>query len=160
MAMLKVTAALISMVSMVAGHGEAPSHAGCFVSNGTTMLAVKLTYDGYKFDIPGGCTNGREPATRTAERETFEESGYQVSIGELLTTVRGGFQIYKCYLQGSSPQKGPDHEVSQVRWMDAGEIDAHLQHHEWRYQDQQAYLYLDWLLGRENNPHRRLMVQV
>ena len=23
-----------------------------------------------------------------------------------------------------------------------------------------AYLYLDWLLGRENNPHRRLMVQV
>jgi len=40
MAMLKVTAALISMVSMVAGHGEAPSHAGCFVSNGTTMLAA------------------------------------------------------------------------------------------------------------------------
>lgn len=141
MAMWTIAAAL--MVSMAAGHGEAPSHAGCFVSNGTTMLAVKLTYDGYKFDIPGGCTNGRE-----------------VSIGELLTTVRGGFQIYKCYLQGSSPQKGPDHEVSQVRWMDAGEIDAHLQHHEWRYQDQQAYLYLDWLLGKENNPHRRLMVQV
>ena len=42
------------------------------------IFQVKLTYDGYKFDIPGGCTNGREPATRTAERETFEESGYQV----------------------------------------------------------------------------------
>lgn len=35
----------------------------------------------------------------------------EVSIGELLTTVRGGFKIYKCYLQGSSPRKGPDHEV-------------------------------------------------
>ena len=42
------------------------------------IFQVKLTYDGYKFDIPGGCTNGQEPATRTAERETFEESGYQV----------------------------------------------------------------------------------
>ena len=40
---------------------------------------VKLTYDGNLFDIPGGRTDGREPATRTAERETFEESGYQVS---------------------------------------------------------------------------------
>jgi len=51
---------------------------------------VKLTYDGYKFDIPGGCTNGHEPATKTAERETFEESGYQVpgnSAGDLFAMV-------------------------------------------------------------------------
>lgn len=65
--------------------------AGCFVSNGTAMLAVKLTYDGNLFDIPGalrtrivqdsrgGRTDGQEPATRTAERETFEESGYQAT---------------------------------------------------------------------------------
>ena len=55
------------------------------------MLAVKLTYDGNLFDIPGalrrclvqdsrgGRTDGQEPATRTAERETFEESGYQAT---------------------------------------------------------------------------------
>mmetsp|Transcript_112043 Transcript_112043/g.157081 ORF Transcript_112043/g.157081 Transcript_112043/m.157081 type:complete len:159 (+) Transcript_112043:89-565(+) len=139
---------------------DGPSHAGCFVSNGTTMLAVKLTYDGNLFDIPGGRTDGREPATRTAERETFEESGYQVSIGELLATVRGGFRIYKCYLQGSTPRKGPDHEVSVVKWMDASEIEGHLQHHEWRFQDDQACLYLDWLLGRNHNDHNRRLLMV
>ncbi|CAK9033329.1 Nudix hydrolase domain-containing protein [Durusdinium trenchii] len=138
---------------------DAPSHAGCFVKNGTTMLAVKLTYDGNLFDIPGGRTDGHEPATRTAERETFEESGYQVSIGELLATVRGGFRIYNCYLQGSSPRKGPDHEVSMVKWMDVGEIEGHLQHHEWRFQEDQAVLYLDWLVG-EHNHNRRLSIHV
>ena len=38
----------------------------------------------------------------------------QVSIGELLATVRGGFRIYKCYLKDSVPHKNPDHEVRQV----------------------------------------------
>lgn len=32
---------------------------------------------------------------RTAERETWEESGYRVSIGQLLATVRNGFRIYR-----------------------------------------------------------------
>eukprot|EP00438_Fugacium_kawagutii_P006726 Skav219138 [mRNA] locus=scaffold1574:679840:681239:+ [translate_table: standard] len=147
---------LLSLIAAAAASASAsadgPSHAGCFVVNGT----VKLTYDGYKFDIPGGCTDGREPSTRTAERETFEESGYQVSVGELLATVRGAFRIYKCYLQDSVPHKGPDHEVSQVRWMDENEIEGHLQHHEWRYQDDQAVMYKDFLHG--NNHHRRLLM--
>eukprot|EP00438_Fugacium_kawagutii_P006725 Skav219137 [mRNA] locus=scaffold1574:675777:676870:+ [translate_table: standard] len=137
---------LLSLIAAAAASASAsadgPSHAGCFVVNGTTMLAVKLTYDGYLFDIPGGRTDGREPSTRTAERETFEESGYQAGrpIGELLATVRGAFRIYKCYLQDSVPHKGPDHEVSQVRWMDENEIEGHLQHHEWRFQEDQVAL--------------------
>ena len=49
---------------------------------------VKLTYDGNLFDIPGGRTDGREPATRTAERETFEESGYQVRDGRMAVLPR------------------------------------------------------------------------
>ena len=32
----------------------------------------------------------------------------------------------------------PFPQVSQVRWMDASEIEGHLQHHEWRFQDDQA----------------------
>ena len=27
---------------------------GCFITNGPKMLVIKLTYDGNKFDIPGG----------------------------------------------------------------------------------------------------------
>ena len=74
----------------------APGHAGCFVMQGNAMLAVKLTYDGNLFDIPGGQTNWHEPARKTAERETWEESGYPVDVQELLTTVRGGsFNIFR-----------------------------------------------------------------
>jgi 8-oxo-dGTP pyrophosphatase MutT (NUDIX family) len=32
---------------------------------------------------------------RTAQRETWEESGYKVRTGELLATVRNGFRIYR-----------------------------------------------------------------
>ena len=73
----------------------APGHAGCFVMKGNAMLAVKLTYDGNKFDIPGGQTNWREPARKTAERETWEESGYSVEAHEIMATVRGGFHIFR-----------------------------------------------------------------
>ena len=52
------------------------------------VAEVKLTYDGNLFDIPGGRTDGREPATRTAERETFEESGYQAETNGLTTRNR------------------------------------------------------------------------
>ena len=77
------------------GERSQPSHAGCFVRNGNKMLAVKLTYDGNFWDIPGGRTDGHEPATKTAERETWEESGYPVEVEELLATVRGGFRIFR-----------------------------------------------------------------
>ena len=52
------------------------------------MAEVKLTYDGNLFDIPGGRTDGREPATRTAERETFEESGYQAWTSDQAVMTR------------------------------------------------------------------------
>ncbi|CAE7551636.1 unnamed protein product [Symbiodinium pilosum] len=143
----------------------APAHAGCFVKKGNAMLAVKLTYDGNKFDIPGGCTNGREPAKRTAERETWEESGYPVEVNELLATVRGGFRIYRCSVKQQDPGKGPDHEVSSVQWINPWEVDNFMQQHMWRYQDEQAYLYAQWLReGAENHEqnhdggHRRLIM--
>ena len=30
-------------------------------------------------------------------------------------------------------------QVSQVRWMDAGEIQGHMQEHTWRFQDDQVW---------------------
>ena len=55
-----------------------------FCSKSVAHVAeIKLTYDGNLFDIPGGCTDGREPATRTAERETFKESGYEAGIAHI-----------------------------------------------------------------------------
>ena len=133
----------------------APAHAGCFVKKDGAMLAVKLTYDGNKFDIPGGQTNWQEPATRTAERETWEESGYPVEVGELLATVRGGFRIFRCKLKQQNPGKGPDHEVSSVQWINPWEVDRFMQQHLWRFQDEQAHLYAQWLRNdaENNNQH-------
>lgn len=48
-----------------------------------------------------------------------------------MATVRGGFHIYQCWLQelalkahlsgqDSHPGKGPDHEISEVKWMSRG----------------------------------------
>lgn len=133
-----------------------PVHAGCFITNGPKMLVIKLTYDGNKFDIPGGQTDWREPAMRTAERETWEESGYRVSIGQLLATVRNGFRIYRCYLQQQEPGKKPDHEVSSVQWISASEVENYISQHLWRFQEDQAHLYLSWLNKFEGN--RRLLI--
>jgi len=135
-----------------------PAHAGCFItnSNSSKMLVIKLTYDGNKFDIPGGCTDWHEPAMRTAQRETWEESGYNVSTGELLATVRNGFRIYRCYLQQQKPGKEPDHEVSSVQWINAWEIENFMSQHMWRFQKDQAHLYLSWL--KEFDGHRRLLI--
>eukprot|EP00439_Symbiodinium_sp_Y106_P028771 s3048_g3.t1 len=163
----------------------APAHAGCFVKNGDTMLAVKLTYDGNKFDIPGGRTDGHEPApaTKTAERETWEESGYSVEVGELLATVRGGFHIFRCRLKEQNPGKGPDHEVSSVQWIHSWEFDNFMQcpgcrhaiclllphalassvfaprQHMWRFQDDQAHLYGQWLRNDAGNNNQRVEEQ-
>eukprot|EP00913_Durusdinium_trenchii_P016501 g15509.t1 len=92
------------------------------------MLAVKLTYDGRKYDIPGGQTNWKEPASRTAVRETWEESGYR----------------------DGNPGKGPDHEISEVKWMSKGDVQHQMNRGMWRFQRSQAYLYLRWLGGRSS----------
>mmetsp|Transcript_15440 Transcript_15440/g.29116 ORF Transcript_15440/g.29116 Transcript_15440/m.29116 type:complete len:186 (+) Transcript_15440:49-606(+) len=140
-----VISVAVSQAENRAQTDQSPSHAGCFVKKGKTMLAVKLTYDGNLFDIPGGRTDGREPAPKTAERETWEESGYPVEVGELLATVRGGFRIFRCHLKQQNPGKGPDHEVSSVQWINDWEVENFIQQHMWRFQDAQAPLYLQWL---------------
>lgn len=60
------------------------------------VLAERLTYDGQKFDIPGGQTNWREPARCTAYRETYEETGYLVAPRELLAIVRTRGPLWRC----------------------------------------------------------------
>lgn len=52
---------VIYVEAMATNHRGA-GHAGCFVRRGNEMLVVKLTYDGRKYDIPGGflAANGFE----------------------------------------------------------------------------------------------------
>jgi len=125
-------------------HGDSkPAHAGCFITRGGKLLAERLTYDGSKYDIPGGQTNWREPARCTAYRETYEETGYLARPRELLAVVRNGFHIYRCELIRGEPVKGHDHEISWVGWMDAGEIGNRLSQRAWRFPE--ANRYASWL---------------
>mmetsp|Transcript_1572 Transcript_1572/g.4254 ORF Transcript_1572/g.4254 Transcript_1572/m.4254 type:complete len:325 (+) Transcript_1572:61-1035(+) len=126
------------------GHREEkPAHAGCFVVHEGRLLAERLTYDGWKLDIPGGQTNWREPARCTAYRETYEETGYLVAPRELLAVVRNDFHLYRCELIRSEPVKGHDREISWVGWMDASEVSSKLWEGQWRFPE--AHRYAGWL---------------
>jgi len=123
--------------------GDLPAHAGCFVVRGGRLLATKLTYDGRRYDIPGGQTNWREPARCTAHRETLEETGYNVAPRELLAVVRNNFHLYRCELLQSHPVMGHDHEISWVGWLSASDIQDRVRMGHWRFPE--AYRYADWV---------------
>jgi len=125
---------------------ESPMHAGCFVLRGDgRLLAIRLTYDGRKFDLPGGQTNWREPPRCTAHRETYEESGFEVTPTELLDgNLHGGyFRLYRCVLLKERPSKRPDHEVSQLAWLSKDEVRDKLRRGLWRFPE--ASRYVDWM---------------
>lgn len=124
---------------------NAPAHAGCFIVRGGRLLTVKLTYDGQKYDIPGGQSTWHESARETAVRETWEESGYRVRAGRLLARVRNDFHIFHCYLLASEPEKGHDHEISEVNWFTMDKVQQLANDHEWRFQPAQTHLYTAWM---------------
>jgi len=126
------------------GHEDSkPAHAGCFVVHNGRLLAERLTYDGGKFDVPGGQSDWNEPARCTAFRETYEETGYLVAPRELLAVVRNDFHLYRCELLRPEPLKGHDHEISWVGWLSAGEVASKAAQGLWRFPE--ANRYANWI---------------
>lgn len=126
------------------GHQDStPAHAGCVVVHDGKLLVERLTYDGEKYDIPGGQTDWHEPSRCTAYRETYEETGYVVAPRELLAVVRNDFHVYRCELLRAEPLKGHDHEISWVGWLDADEVAEKVSQGAWRFPE--ANLYVNWL---------------
>jgi len=125
--------------------GERPLHAGCFVVKEGKLLAHRITYGGRKFDLPGGQSNWREPASCTAHRETYEETGFEVTPTELLEggLHKGGFNLYRCELLRDAPSKGPDHEVSGVWWLSVREVRDMVRRGQWRFPE--ASRYVEWM---------------
>mmetsp|Transcript_53476 Transcript_53476/g.165515 ORF Transcript_53476/g.165515 Transcript_53476/m.165515 type:complete len:262 (+) Transcript_53476:60-845(+) len=95
-----------------------PANSGCLIEDDGKILVVKHTYG--VLDIPGGTTEGTEPPALTAERETFEETGYHVKASELKQVTPNGFHIYYCHLLPPYRKQGsPDaREVEAVIWLD------------------------------------------
>ena len=66
--------------SVTSGDMGVPS-AGCLTVDNGELLLVKIM--GGTYGPPGGSTKSNESAQCAAERETWEETGVQVSAGDL-----------------------------------------------------------------------------
>lgn len=76
---------------------DASGNAGCLVRINEQLLTIgNLKYG--SLDTPGGSSEANELAQCTAHRETFEETGFNVEVGELLGIADNGFRFYNCRL--------------------------------------------------------------
>lgn len=75
------------------------ANAGCLIRVGNQLVTIGHRLSG-KLDIPGGTQTGDESAQCTAHRETWQETGFNVEVGQLLGVQENGFRFYQCTLAG------------------------------------------------------------
>lgn len=114
------------------------SNAGCIIVRDGRLLVLKHRFGG-KLGIPGGAALEGEPAHCTAHRETWEETGLDVTVGEQLGRLRYGYTLYQCHpdkpLDTSVELELPWHaltEITDALWLRPKDIPRE----EWRYEDQ------------------------
>ena len=109
-------------------------NAGCLIVHEGRFLAARhLKKD--KWNLPGGTYERGESAQCTAQRETREELGVTVIVGELLREHSNGFYLFRCTFAAGQfkaayvvPRSGTN-DVSRIQWLLPDEIQAH----DWRY---------------------------
>lgn len=114
-------------------------NAGCIIRVGQRVLTIKHKYTN-KLDIPGGKSNDGESAQCTAHRETWEETGFNVEVGELLGQRENGFRFYQCQLDddfGGEVTNFPvpewsENEVKGIQLVEPFSTT----HKDWRFPDQ------------------------
>jgi 8-oxo-dGTP pyrophosphatase MutT (NUDIX family) len=108
--------------------------AACVVIVDERLLVIRHRPSG-KLDLPGGRAKSGESARCTAQRETWEETGLEVHVGE---TLGGRSDLFRCH---------PRHAVSSasdppLRWWSAVEASAVL------WVDPRTVQDADWRYGR------------
>ena len=112
----------------------AASSAACVVMVEERLLVIRHRPSG-RLDLPGGRSKPGESARCTAQRETWEETGLEVRVGEALG---GRTNLFRCTpLQAVSPASDPP-----LRWWSAVEASAVL------WVDPRAVQDSDWRYGR------------
>jgi 8-oxo-dGTP pyrophosphatase MutT (NUDIX family) len=113
----------------------APS-AGCLAIRDGKLLVVEDLRGG--INLPGGKSTNGESARCTAHRETWEETGLDVTVGELLYTMDTGFLLYACHFHPDSGVISPPPrlEIKRAFLLKPAEFSRH----QWRFPGQQAVL--------------------
>lgn len=99
--------------------------AGCLIRHGDRMLAVRHRFGG-KLGFPAGRTNSGESAQCVAHRETWEETGLEVVVHDMLKRFGNGFALYRCELADNEAAEADElevpasgrNEITQVIWID------------------------------------------
>lgn len=119
---------------------------GCLIVHDDKVLMAKHRKKD-KWNLPGGTYEPGESAQCAAQRETWEEVGVKVEIGELVTRFKNGFYLYRCHLnageyrsQYAVPESGVK-EVTAIEWIDPSTLSPA----DWRYperwpKEQQLFL--------------------
>ena len=77
--------------------------AGCIIVTKGKMLFVTHRSSG-KLDIPGGGQDDDETLACTAHRETWEETGFNVEVRNVVGTTSNGMTLFSCHLDAGIAQ--------------------------------------------------------
>jgi 8-oxo-dGTP pyrophosphatase MutT (NUDIX family) len=110
------------------------ANAGCLILHDDKVLLITHRWGG-KLGVPGGTREADELAQCTAHRETYEETGLDVTVGRRLAVMKNGFHLYRCYPEsGSSPEPlpVPTSALTEVKALDWYLLDS-LDRDRWRF---------------------------
>lgn len=118
---------------------DVSANAGCIIRVGQKVLTLNHRITG-KLDVPGGTALDAEAAQCTAHRETWEETGFNVEVGEFLGENPRGFRFYSCELDGDYDDGTVELPVpswSQVEVSSIQLVDPfYTSQKDWRYPDE------------------------
>lgn len=89
------------------------------------MLALKFRPSGL-YDLPFGDPIAQESAQCTAHRNTWDKTGFNVEVDQLLGVTQSGLMLFSCTLNaGFTSEDGPmepprwvDNEIQQIDFID------------------------------------------
>lgn len=119
---------------------ELTGNAGCWLTQENKLLMVVQTTGLYAF--PGGTSEFAESAQCTAHRETWEEAGVNVVVGNLKHQFDNGFFLFECTSDQLDLVTNDTSEVSGVVMADPATIPAE----HWRFPEQRPQS-IEWLSG-------------
>jgi len=88
-------------------HADYTGPAGCLIRVQNTLLVIKHNPSG-QYDLPYGNPISEEPAQCTAHRHTWEQTGLNVEVDQLLGVTQSGTMLFSCKISGGfTSEDGP-----------------------------------------------------